>query len=191
MQSGLLAKHQAQISSSDSIQKKLWGYTNRHKSVKASRSSQNTTKSNLVHFSFPGQDKQRPVKKARWTNARASSAKTSTMELDEDQQSISMPEYHPLSLGLYLYSFQKITCPIKHHLQQNITCSYTRQPPGKHHVSVLYKSSHKTASRKTSHDTIESPTKPEIPTPTSNALNRVFSMNDWLVVTGCGIMGTS
>ena len=44
-------------------------------------------------------------------------------------------------------------------------CPHHRQLPEKHHVSVLSKtSSHKTVSRKTSHDTTESPKKPEIST---------------------------
>jgi hypothetical protein len=43
--------------------------------------------------------------------------------------------------------------------------SFTRQLPEKHHVSVLRKtSSHKTVSRKMSHDIAESPMKSEIPT---------------------------
>jgi hypothetical protein len=79
-----------------------------------------------------------------------------------------MPERCPLSVGLYqvaLTLFPNITCPLKHPLQQNITWPFTRQLPEKCHMSVLSKtSSHKTASRKVSHDTTGSPAKPEIPT---------------------------
>jgi hypothetical protein len=90
---------------------------------------------------------------ARWTNARASSA----------------------VCWVILILFPNITCSLKCPFQQNITCSLTGQLLENHHVSVLNKTSshlsdstkhpcHKTASRKTSHDTTEFPMKPEIPT---------------------------
>jgi hypothetical protein len=50
--------------------------------------------------------------------------------------------------------FPNITHPLKHPLQQNIACLLN--------VCFSQTSSHKTAARKTSHDTTEFPKKPEI-----------------------------
>jgi hypothetical protein len=69
-------------------------------------------------------------------------------------------------------------CPFKHPHQQNITCPFSRQLSEKYHMPVLSKtSSHASASANyplirqlpmkhhmTSHDTNESPKKPEIST---------------------------
>jgi hypothetical protein len=67
--------------------------------------------------------------------------------------------------------FPNIRCP----LYQNITCSFPRLLSEEHQLSDLGKmlshvsasvetSSHNTVSRKTSHDTTESPKKPEMST---------------------------
>lgn len=90
---------------------------------------------------------------------------------NQDQQGGSMPECCPLSVADGL--FVNITCPLQRLLQPNISCPFTRQPPGRHQQSIPAKlltcpiskiPSYMTAFRKTSHDTMESPGKPEIPT---------------------------
>lgn len=71
----------------------------------------------------------------------------------------------------YTYTLSKHCVPLKHPLQQNITCPFTRQPPEQHVCSqqnllspVCFSNiPHKTVSRK-HHNTTESPTKPQIPT---------------------------
>lgn len=79
---------------------------------------------------------------------------------------------YPLTIcGVKFKFFLNITCPLQH----NIMCTFTRQLPEKHHVSVVSQkvfscvcfsktSSHKTASRKISHHIPEFPKKPEIST---------------------------
>jgi hypothetical protein len=69
------------------------------------------------------------------------------------------PQHGPLSVG----PFPNIMCPF--------TCPFTRELPEKHHMSVLNKTPshmsasaqhpHETVSRKTTHDTTESPKTPE------------------------------
>ena len=70
------------------------------------------------------------------------------------------------TLSKYHVSSQA-SAPAKH-------CPFIRQLPEKHHMSVLSKtSSHKTVSRKISHDTTESPRKPEIHT-SQNSFNFIL-----------------
>ena len=137
-------KHHSRISSSRSILKKP-SDANLPKSTAVARSQWNIMRSSLVHFSL--QNHQR-------------------------KQGKSMPQHCPLSVGLYLYPFQTSRVLSRVCSKQNITYPFSRQLPLKHHVSVLSKiSSHKTISRKTAHDSVESPKKPEIPTSLLLTLN--------------------
>lgn len=126
---------------------------------KPARSNQNTTRSSLVSFSLWSHNKWRLAKKARWSNARESS----------------------VVCWVILILFPNIVCSFKHPLHQNIKCpspdSFTMCLfSAKHPLMYLLEQnilpyvclsktfSHKTISRKTTHDTTGSPTKPEIST---------------------------
>jgi hypothetical protein len=78
--------------------------------------------------------------------------------------------------------FPNAICSLKWPLYENITCSFSRQHPEKHHVSVRSKTSshvtgsaktsfHKIVSRKTSHDAAESQKKPK--NSTSKGINHL------------------
>ena len=79
-----------------------------------------------------------------------------------------------------LIPFPNIMCSVKVSALAKYHIPLSRQLPEKHHVSLLSKisslmsasaktSSHKTVSRKTSHDTIESPRKQKFPLQISNS----------------------
>ena len=115
--------------------------------VEAARSLRNTTRRSLVCFSLQSHDKGWSTKKARRTNATASSRKTSVSKAQQRPAKSSrqpLLEHCQLSSGLYLCPFQTsyvfssiCSNKIPHTLSQ------------KHHVLVLSKTcSHMPASAK-------------------------------------------
>lgn len=95
------------------------------------------------------------------------------MKTSKELQGKPMQGHHPPGVcWVILRLFPNITCPLKPLLQQTShslspgsfqknTCLFSAKYS---HVCFCKTSSHKTASRKISHDTFESPVKPEIPT---------------------------
>ena len=70
------------------------------------------------------------------------------VKMSKAAQGEPTPEHCPLSVGLYLYSFQTSRA-LSMSAPANIACPFTRQLPERHHVSVLSKtSSHVSASAK-------------------------------------------
>ena len=70
---------------------------------------------------------------------------------NQDEQRVASwtTYYHPLSLGLYLYSFQTAPVLSSTNSSKNVTCPFFWLLPEKHHMSVLSKtSSHMFASAK-------------------------------------------
>ena len=160
-QSSPLAKNQTR-SSSSSIQKKPQGSTD---FTKVSRNTKNTTRSSLVHFTQGSYGKQRSERKAKQTNAITLSVKISIIKAQWRPARQTNARVSSTVCWIVLTLFPNITCPLKHLLQKNITCAFSRQLSEKHHMSVLSKaSSHKTASIKISHDTTGSPMNPDIST---------------------------
>lgn len=113
-----------------------------------------------------------PVSKE--SEASASSAKTSVFSEDHRQQSPAktgkelqgepMLEPCPLSVGLYLYLYPFQISHVLSTVCSRKTSRVCSQENILSWVCFGKTSSHKTVSRKTSHDTTESQTKPEIPT---------------------------
>ena len=122
---------QSKISSSGLIQKKIQG------STKLAQVCGSSKKQLEYHKKFSGtflsmmlwQVSKDEKNVARQSNARASSAKTNEALQGEQMQK------SPLTcFGVIFYL--NIIGPLKCLLQQNITCSFTRQLPEKHQVSV-------------------------------------------------------
>ena len=89
----------------------------------------------------------------------------STVMTNEDQQRVARwTNATASSTASYLHPFQTSHVFSSTPLQQNITCAFSRQLPEKHHAVLSKISFHKMVSRKTAHDTTESPRKPEIST---------------------------
>ena len=124
----------------------------------------------LVCFCLQNHDKWCSSKKTRQTNA------TTSAKPNEGQQIVARvtnaTQHCPVCVTLFI-PFPNIKHSLKCPFQKTIRCSFSRQFPEKHHISVLRKTSshmsassktsfHKTISRKTSHDTSESPKKTEI-----------------------------
>lgn len=127
------SKHQTQISSSGSVQEKPWGSAT---ADQVARSSWNTTRCPLVHLSLQSYSTD---KKARQTNARVSSVKTSICKAW--QRPARQTHASATSTVCWVILFLSILYPLKYPLQQNTACPFTRQLPEKHHVSVLSKTS--------------------------------------------------
>ena len=97
--------------------------------AESTRSCWNTILGSLVHFSLRSHDKRWP---AEW-------------------QGEPVPHSVTQYRWVVFIPFPNIKCSRKCPLKQNSTCSFPRQLPEKHHVSVLSKtSSHMSASAKTS-----------------------------------------
>ena len=115
-QSSPLAKCQTRISSSSSIQKKPQDSTSWQVSIETARSSHNSTRMSLVHFSL-------------WSHKRSSAKKQGQSFVNKDQQSTHSPNNSPLSAGLYLYPFQTSHVLFPGSFQKNTMCLFSAKHP--------------------------------------------------------------
>lgn len=105
-----------------------------------------STRSSLVCFSLQSQQRRQGKPKPPMPRSHEQNPTKPSKEWQGEPMPHSATHCLP---GYILPSFPNSMCPLKHSLQQNITCPLSKQRAEKHHVSVLSKtSSHTSASVK-------------------------------------------
>ena len=140
---------------------------NQQRSVEAVRSRRTIIRSSLVHFSLQSQDKQRSANETKSTNARVFPVKTAKQyKVNQYKSIVHWLLGYTCLLSKHDMASQE-SYPAKSHMP--FPKASSRKTPCLCspsnillHVCFSQTSSHKTASRRTSHDTTESPKTPEI-----------------------------